>query len=280
MELKGLADQLNSACEAHFGVSQFSGIPLRDELHQANSLEPDFESIGCQGGKFLKATFLDLADLNRRIQNRENLIKATLKKVFKDETTYALKECGTGIRPRWSDLGFQDPAYFSEEPEKVGTSIQTLYFFEEPYFQGGRRIWKILFCNCGKDVESQPCPKYRRGFGNKQCLSLEISLEQNLQEIDREIKIEDCEELLELWRAFELAPAISNNFAAWLEFDGTQKDEAMIEYYNDTFKEQILDPLNTRTAEGSSSCVETSSPSLKEVSRCEKFSLPAPVRRP
>eukprot|EP00917_Polyrhabdina_sp_WS-2016_P009249 GHVP01020643.1.p1 GENE.GHVP01020643.1~~GHVP01020643.1.p1 ORF type:complete len:219 (+),score=38.18 GHVP01020643.1:22-678(+) len=153
MELKGLADQLNSACEAHFGVSQFSGIPLRDELHQANSLEPEFEAIRWEKASLVESTpmrningrssaFSEDISESRKIENREALIRSTLKKVFENEIRCELKDA-SGIRPIWDDGFCKLSTRFCKSP--------TLYFFEEPKFQDGCRIWKIRICNCSNN---------------------------------------------------------------------------------------------------------------------------------
>eukprot|EP00917_Polyrhabdina_sp_WS-2016_P009245 GHVP01020637.1.p1 GENE.GHVP01020637.1~~GHVP01020637.1.p1 ORF type:complete len:303 (+),score=52.74 GHVP01020637.1:22-930(+) len=269
MELKGLADQLNSACEAHFGVSQFSGIPLRDELHQANSLEPEFEAIRCAEGELKKSTEVKKVPLlwnistsseenrleNRKIENREALIKSTLKKVFEREISCELKEAESGIRPEWNDGLFKN---------------STLFFFEEPKFENGSRIW---ICNCGnasleyKEYKIKPCTS-----GGCLKISLKPEIGEALLKIPPvncadfwKNPEEACKELLdlwELWKAFELAPGISKQKYTNVVFDGTPGDKDLIAYHTeDVFQEVLNSVLSSAAAEASS--VEDSSASLK-----------------
>eukprot|EP00917_Polyrhabdina_sp_WS-2016_P009252 GHVP01020646.1.p1 GENE.GHVP01020646.1~~GHVP01020646.1.p1 ORF type:complete len:283 (+),score=44.54 GHVP01020646.1:22-870(+) len=267
MELKGLADQLNSACEAHFGVSQFSGIPLRDELHQANSLEPEFEAIHCAKGKLVQKTRIqgwssaldDETLYNRKIGNREDLIKSTLKKVFEGEIKCDLKVNGKKPESRSTlDAGFYKNS--------------TLFFFEDPEFQNGSRIWKIRICNCSKLAKK--CE-------NRDCLRLEISLTPKIDEelvknpqkackelVENPQKV--CKELLglwELWKSFELAPAISKQKYTNVVFDRTSEDKAQIGFQTDFVFKDVLQTVLSSAAAGVSSVEDDLS------SACERMSI-------
>eukprot|EP00917_Polyrhabdina_sp_WS-2016_P015905 GHVP01034495.1.p1 GENE.GHVP01034495.1~~GHVP01034495.1.p1 ORF type:complete len:175 (+),score=21.05 GHVP01034495.1:319-843(+) len=142
MELKSLANQLNSACE-DFGIPQASGITLRDELHQVNSLEPEFEAIRWKNGTSLQVPYRGAkTEDDKNNLNREIFIKETLANVCQNlRAKYDVRDAWNDDHVKFSDLVFQ-------EGNSLVSDERTLLFFEEPQVRSGRRYWKIRLCIC------------------------------------------------------------------------------------------------------------------------------------
>eukprot|EP00917_Polyrhabdina_sp_WS-2016_P015906 GHVP01034497.1.p1 GENE.GHVP01034497.1~~GHVP01034497.1.p1 ORF type:complete len:256 (+),score=29.99 GHVP01034497.1:319-1086(+) len=219
MELKSLEDQLNSACE-DFGIPQASGITLRDELHQVNSLEPEFEAIRWKNGTLLQVPYRGAkTEDDKNNLNREDFIRETLINVCQNSEKYFVRDASNDDHVGSSDLVF-----------RKGSSESTLFFFEEPQVRSGRRYWKIRLCNCGNislknSSGNHPCESSRA----KICRTLEISYNLEMDAIQQE---RVCQEL---WKAFEVAPGKSQGKYSSLSFGKEPKqqedDRLLMDYY-------------------------------------------------
>eukprot|EP00917_Polyrhabdina_sp_WS-2016_P032689 GHVP01069677.1.p1 GENE.GHVP01069677.1~~GHVP01069677.1.p1 ORF type:complete len:244 (+),score=37.98 GHVP01069677.1:62-793(+) len=191
MELKSLADQLNSACE---GILQPSQIPLQDELHQRNlsSYEPEFEAMRFEQGDLIQHAVYFSPKTTKQIQEAENSIKETLEKVFeKKNTRYYLKE-------------HNGSKAVAKSYDELCISRQTLFFFEDPEVRKHRQFWKIRLCNCGN-------PSLQKGQQRADhiplcdlpaCRKVEISYSEELSASEQK------EVYKELWLAFLVGPGM------------------------------------------------------------------------
>eukprot|EP00917_Polyrhabdina_sp_WS-2016_P026755 GHVP01057308.1.p1 GENE.GHVP01057308.1~~GHVP01057308.1.p1 ORF type:complete len:103 (+),score=8.66 GHVP01057308.1:48-311(+) len=79
MEFKILSDQLNSACQ-DIVIPQANGFTVQDELHQANSSEPEFRGFAFQDGEYYSSNGGKGSGRGSdRIDNRMEFIKSTIK---------------------------------------------------------------------------------------------------------------------------------------------------------------------------------------------------------
>eukprot|EP00917_Polyrhabdina_sp_WS-2016_P011431 GHVP01025173.1.p1 GENE.GHVP01025173.1~~GHVP01025173.1.p1 ORF type:complete len:107 (+),score=18.84 GHVP01025173.1:47-367(+) len=83
MEAKILFDQLNSACE-DYGIPEGNGFTLQDDLHQGNSVEPEFRGIITEEGSHysLKASWTgnELHNIPGRMKYISEKIKQVIAK--------------------------------------------------------------------------------------------------------------------------------------------------------------------------------------------------------
>eukprot|EP00917_Polyrhabdina_sp_WS-2016_P026754 GHVP01057307.1.p1 GENE.GHVP01057307.1~~GHVP01057307.1.p1 ORF type:complete len:101 (+),score=10.31 GHVP01057307.1:48-305(+) len=77
MEFKILSDQLNSACQ-DIVIPQANGFTVQDELHQANSSEPEFRGFALEDGYYYYSYGFGEV-FQHRFNNRMEFIKSTIK---------------------------------------------------------------------------------------------------------------------------------------------------------------------------------------------------------
>eukprot|EP00917_Polyrhabdina_sp_WS-2016_P032237 GHVP01068769.1.p1 GENE.GHVP01068769.1~~GHVP01068769.1.p1 ORF type:complete len:247 (+),score=29.26 GHVP01068769.1:27-743(+) len=164
MEFKTLSDQLNSACEEYFGVSQANGLPLQDDLYQGKSIEPQF-----QGGLRYGKTGHCLSFSQPIVKDNVEKIVERLKKMDTSGQFDHDYELGEYSQKQNSFVRCALPSMTLYDFEIIDyEDDNTLVYFDGHQDHDGRRFWIFGLCNCKKD--SGNCEG-----GERRCLRVSIT---------------------------------------------------------------------------------------------------------
>eukprot|EP00917_Polyrhabdina_sp_WS-2016_P019708 GHVP01042068.1.p1 GENE.GHVP01042068.1~~GHVP01042068.1.p1 ORF type:complete len:253 (-),score=35.29 GHVP01042068.1:205-963(-) len=136
MEFTTLSDQLNSACEEYFGLSQANGFPLQDDLYQGNSIEPEFRRFFFHKSSYKNK--LKLKDVKHRLKD----LFFNLQR-FSQQQVYTFRHNKEEVK---SD--FHKTLETIHKDLKYGEDEESCVHIQ-PCFNGeGRRLWTFRICNC------------------------------------------------------------------------------------------------------------------------------------
>eukprot|EP00917_Polyrhabdina_sp_WS-2016_P010205 GHVP01022482.1.p1 GENE.GHVP01022482.1~~GHVP01022482.1.p1 ORF type:complete len:296 (-),score=48.05 GHVP01022482.1:83-970(-) len=189
MEFKLLSDQLNSACEDHFGIPQQF---VQDELHQGISLEPQFQGIQ-QPDVGLFYTVKPGTTYSNLDWATDGLVDG-LKIVLKNE--FDLFQVSTDFS--------EDPDCLDEKYKEYNENNPTNFFISAKN-ANSKRHWTVLMCNCEQNMpqdmtEMTEIPEC--GSGNS-CYKFDITWNPS-QSWKGKTDLTEFEVFRGLWRTFDM----------------------------------------------------------------------------
>eukprot|EP00917_Polyrhabdina_sp_WS-2016_P011428 GHVP01025170.1.p1 GENE.GHVP01025170.1~~GHVP01025170.1.p1 ORF type:complete len:253 (+),score=36.37 GHVP01025170.1:90-848(+) len=197
MEAKILFDQLNSACE-DYGIPEENGFTFQDDLHQGDSVEPEFRGLITRDGSHFVA-LRDPRGRNKKQQNilrRMNFVNKKFVEVFLNLKDYKLTPL-----PKTCEHYMSKPLLKAYDAVvNFDNERETIFGFDHED-RGGLRFWTIRLCNCLKSDEAKEL--FKRRCTGEECHKFEISWKTE-------------EKAFDLWYAFEVVPQVykyRKNFA-------------------------------------------------------------------
>eukprot|EP00917_Polyrhabdina_sp_WS-2016_P032236 GHVP01068768.1.p1 GENE.GHVP01068768.1~~GHVP01068768.1.p1 ORF type:complete len:245 (+),score=32.81 GHVP01068768.1:27-737(+) len=214
MEFKTFLDQLNSACEEYFGVSQANGLPLQDDLYQGKSIEPQFQG-GLRYGDFGHTLSFRGTEVKSNVEKIVERLKS-MEKHEEFDDYYELREYRSKAFFRcnlMNYIGVRFEAALEYDDDK------TLVYFDNQDVDG-RRFWIFGLCNC--EEESGNCEGEER-----RCFRFSITWKQE-QERERYAKMNSNfnknakQKARELYEYFECYPQLTKSTNEKFESEWTQ----------------------------------------------------------